>query len=275
METMNKWKEIGLNSISSILTDIASAVPTLIGAFLVLLLGWVLSKIIRFVLKKILRLAKIDKISDQVNEAKLFGEGVTKINLEKMILGFVKWALLLVFVIIAADIVELTVISSEIANLLRYLPVLFSAIVIFMVGLYISNFIKKMLVKVFESMSLGGSKIISGAIFYILVIFVTITALNHAGIDTQIITNNFTLILGAFLLAFALAFGLGARAVVADLLRTFYARKNYSVGDKIKLNDLEGTILTIDSIFVTLETEEKKCVVLPIKELVENRIKLN
>ncbi|MEP3207565.1 MAG: mechanosensitive ion channel domain-containing protein [Maribacter sp.] len=275
METMNKWKEIGLNSISSILADIASAIPTIMGAFFVLLLGWVLSKIIRFVLKKILRLAKIDKISDQVNEAKLFGEGVTKINLEKMILGFVKWALLLVFVIIAADIVELTVISSEIANLLRYLPVLFSAIVIFMVGLYISNFIKKMLVKVFESMRLGGSKIVSGAIFYILVIFVTITALNHAGIDTQIITNNFTLILGAFLLAFALAFGLGSRAVVADLLRTFYARKNYSVGDKIKLKDLEGTILTIDSIFVTLETDEKKCVVLPIKELVENRIKLN
>lgn len=274
METMNKWKETSLDSISSIFADIASTIPTIIGALLVLLLGWVLSKIVRFVLKKVLRLAKIDKISDQVNEAKLFGEGVTKINLEKIILGFVKWALLLIFVIIAADIAELNVISSEIANLLRYLPVLFSAILIFMVGLYISNFIKKMLLKVFESMRLGGSKIISGAVFYILVIFVTITALNHAGIDTQIITNNFTLILGAFLLAFALAFGLGSREVVADLLRTFYARKNYSVGDKIKLKDLEGIILSIDSIFITIETKDKTSVVLPIKELVDNRIKL-
>lgn len=274
MEIMNEWKEISFNTLSSILADIASVLPTIIGAFLVLIIGWLLSKLIRFLLRKILRIAKISKISDRVNEAKLFGDGLTPIDLEKIILGFVKWVLILVSIIVAADITELTVLSSEIANLLRYLPVLFSAIVIFMIGLYISNLVKKMLIRIFESMRLGGSKIVSGIVFYMLIIFATITALNHAGIDTQIITNNFTLVLGAFLLAFALAFGFGSREIVADLLRTFYARKNYSIGDKIKVKDIEGTIQAIDSIFITLETENNKRLVLPIKEMVENWIEL-
>jgi len=167
----------------------------------------------------------------------------------------------------------LTVISQEIANLLRYLPVLLSAMVIFMIGMFAAKLIKKAIISVFDSMGVGGSKIIAGIIYYIILIFVLITALNQAGIDTEIITSNFTLILGAFLLAFAIAFGLGSRAVVGDLLRTFYARKTFAIGDKIKSKKIEGTIEGIDGIFATVRTSKGKIVV-PIKQLVENKIEI-
>ncbi len=274
MKTMTEWKDISLNTLSSIITEIKPALFNILGAILVIIVGWLVSRIIRFILKKLLRLAKVNSLSDRINEANLFGSLQAKINLEKIILGFVKWVLILIIVIVAADITELTVISTEIANLLRYLPILFSAVVIFMIGLYASNLIRSMLKNVLETMRLGASKIISSVVFYVLIIFVTITALNHAGIDTQIITNNFTLVLGAFLLAFALAFGLGSREVVGDLLRTFYARKNYSVGDKIKFNEIQGTIVAIDSIFLTLETDNKKQLVIPVREIVNSRIEL-
>jgi len=274
METVNQWKDLSFSTMSSILKDIASAMPKIFGAIIVLLIGWFISKIIRFVLKKIMKVAKVSKLSEKINEAKLFGESELKIDVEKVLLSFVKWVLLLVFIIIAADITELTVISTEIANLLRYLPVLLSAMVIFMVGLFAAKLIKKMLVSVFESMGFGGSKIVSSIVFYILLIFVTITALNQAGIDTAIITNNFTLILGSFLLAFAIAFGLGSRDVISSLLKTFYARKSYAIGDRIKFNDVEGTIESIDSIFVTLKTVKGKLVI-PIKEMVENRVEVH
>ncbi len=274
METVNQWKDLSFNTISSILMDIASAFPKIVGAIVVLLIGWVISKIIRFILKKVLRVAKVSKLSDKINDAKLFGESEIKINIEKILLSFVKWLLLLVFIIVAADIAELTVISTEIANLLRYLPILLSAMVIFMVGLFAAKLIKNMLVSVFESMGFGGSKLVSGIVFYILLIFVTITALNQAGIDTTIITSNFTLILGSFLLAFSIAFGLGSRDVVSNLLKTFYARKSYAIGDKIKFSDVEGTIESIDSLFVTIKTINGKLVV-PIKEVVESRVEID
>jgi hypothetical protein len=40
---------------------------------------------------------------------------------------------------------------------------------------------------------------ISSVAFYGIAILVTITALNQAGVDTTIVTNNVTIILGAFL----------------------------------------------------------------------------
>ncbi|NNE75671.1 MAG: mechanosensitive ion channel [Pricia sp.] len=219
-------------------------------------------------------MAKVDKLSEKANEAKLFGEGSeVKIDISKIILGFIKGILWLTFIIIAADVMGLSVISSEIANLLRYLPVLLSAIVIFMIGMFAAKLIKKALMRVFDSMGISGSKIISGIVYYIIIIFVLITALNQAGIDTAMITGNLTLIMGAFLLAFALALGLGSREVVADLLKTFYARKTYAVGNHIKTKKIEGTIEAIDGIFITIKTANSKFV-LPITEIAEQRVEV-
>lgn len=271
METIGK---IATDSLRTIIMDIASALPGIIGAIIVLILAWLIIKITSYILKKLMRLAKVDSLSDRVNEAKLFGEeSKFKIDIIKVILGFVKGVLWLTFIIVAADVMGLTVISEEIANLLRYLPVLLSALVIFMIGMFAARLIKKALKSVFESMGIAGSKIVSSIVYYIIIIFVLITSLNQAGIDTAIITSNFTLIIGAFLLAFAIGLGLGSREVVADLLRTFYARKTFAVGDTIKTKKIEGTIETIDGLFVTIKTQESK-LVLPIKEIVEQKVEI-
>ena len=274
MDTINQWKELSFNTLSTILDNIAVALPNILGAIFILFVGFLFNKIVRLIVKRIFKIGKIKEVSEKINDTEFFGEADFKINIEKIILGFIKWFLLLVFIIIAADIVKLTIISTEIANLLRYVPQLISAVIIFVIGLYGAKFIEKTLIKIFKSMDFNGSILVSSIVFYIIMIFVTITAVNQAGIDTSIITNNFTLILGAFLLAFALAFGLGSKTIVADLLKTFYARKNYAVGDRIKMNTIEGTIESIDSIFVTLKTENGKLVI-PIKEITENRIEVN
>ena len=274
METINQWKDLTFETLSEIIKDIAAALPGLFGAFVVLIFGWLFIRVTRFILKKVLRIAKIDTVSEKINEAKLFGESKIKVDISAILLSFVKWLLWLVFIIVAADIMQLTVISEEIANLLRYLPILLSAMVIFMIGLYAARLIKKALVSVFDSMGVGGSKIISSIVFYIIAIFVTITALNQAQIDTSIITSNITMILGAFLLAAALGFGLGSRDVIRDVLRTFYTRKSYAVGDTISIGDTKGTIDSIDSISLTLKTDKGK-VVIPISEVVENRVQIH
>ena len=274
METINQWKNLTFETLSEIIKDIAAALPGLFGAFVVLLFGWLFIKVTRFILRKVLRIAKIDKVSEKINEAKLFGESKIKIDISAILLGFVKWVLWLVFIIVAADIMQLSVISEEIANLLRYLPILLSAMVIFMIGLYAGRLIKKALISIFDSMGVGGSKIISSIVFYIIAIFVTITALNQAQIDTSIITSNITMILGAFLLAAALGFGLGSREVIRDVLRTFYTRKNYAVGDTISIGETRGTIESIDNISMTLNTSDGKLVI-PIRELVENRVQIH
>ncbi|MFH6604730.1 mechanosensitive ion channel domain-containing protein [Maribacter algicola] len=273
METISEWKDLATESISTMAGNIGAALPSIVGAILILLVGWLITKVVLLVLKKLLKIAKVDRLTEKINETDLFGRHDIDFKASKVILSFAKWLMFLVFLIVAADILNWNIISSEIGNLLRYLPKLFSAIALFMIGLYIANFMKKAIKGVFESFELSGSKIISNIVFYLILVFITVTALNQAGVDTTIITNNVTIILGSFLLALSIGFGLGSKEVIADLLRTFYTRKTYMLGDKINVNGVKGTIESIDNISITLKTNNGLTII-PIKELVDNRVEI-
>ena len=273
MEKATQWKDMAMESLSTMWLEITQIFPNIIGTIIVLLVGWLVTKLVVKIIKKALKLAKADKLDDTLNEIEII-EG-KKLNFDtiKIVSNFVKLVMYIMLAIMALDIMNLTMISQKISDLLGYLPQLFSALVIFTVGLLLANLIKKGLKSFFESMDLSGAKIISQVVFFLILIYVSITALNQAGVDTNIITSNLTMILAAFLLAFALAFGFGAQKVVGDLLRTFYTRKTYEIGQHIEFNNIKGTVESIDGITITIKTGKDKLIV-PIKDIVESQVRI-
>jgi len=273
MEKITAWNEDVMNSLSAMTDEIAKVIPNILGAIAILIIGWLATKLVVGIVRKALKLAKADKLDDKINEIEIFEDKKLNFNIIKITTKFVKWIMYIMILIIVTDILNLTMVSEEIKNFLGYLPKLFSALIIFTIGLLLANFIKKAIKSFFESMDLSGSKMISQIVFFLLLTFISITTLNQAGVDTDIITSNITLILAAFLLAFALAFGFGAQKVVGDLLRTFYARKTYEIGQKIEFNDIKGEVETVNNISVTLKTKQGKLIV-PIKDIVESQVKI-
>lgn len=266
METLTKYKDMAIENFSTVGINILKAL-------LVLLFGWLFIKLLLMVLKKSLKLLKVDDLGQKINDIEIIEEKKLNVNLTKVILKFVKWALLLILIIVVSEMLGMTIISEEIGNLIGYLPQLLSAAAIFVIGLFIANFVKKSIHSFFKSFELSGGKIISQLVFFIMLSIISITALNQAGVNTDIITNNITLIFGAFLGAFALALGLGSRDVISDLLKTYYTRRTYEIGMKIKYKNVEGEIITIGDLSMTLKTLNGTLVV-PIKEIVENQVEI-
>ncbi|MDP5157693.1 MAG: mechanosensitive ion channel [Flaviramulus sp.] len=273
MNKATQWKDMATESLSAMWLEISQIFPNIIGTILLLVIGWFVTKIVVKVVKKALKLANADKLDDALNEIEIVEGKKLSFDTIKIISGFVKWIMYIMLLIMALDIMNLNMISEKISDLLGYLPQLFSALAVFTVGLILANTIKKGLKSFFDSMDLSGAKMISQVVFFIILIFISITALNQSGVDTTIITSNITMILAAFLLAFALAFGFGAQKVVGDLLRTFYTRKTYEIGQKIAFNDIEGEVESIDGITVTLITKEGRLIV-PIKDIVESQVRI-
>ncbi len=273
MDKISEWNQGVSSSLSTITQEMSKVVPNILGALAILILGWLFTKIILIVIRKTLKLVKADKIDDKINEIEIFEGKKLNFDIIKIITKFVKVIIYLMLAIIVTDILELTMVSEEIRNFVSYLPKLFSALIIFTAGLLFANFVKKVLKSFFESMDFSGSKIISQLVFTLLLVFISITALNQAGIDTEIITNNITLIIAALLLAFAIAFGLGAQKVVGDLLKAFYVRKTYEIGQKIEFNSIKGEVVSVNGISVTIKTTTETLVI-PIKDIVENQVKI-
>ncbi len=271
MKAIYEWQEIAVAAFSQIGEQLSSGLINLIGALVVLFIGWLITKFIVFLLRKLLNASRINRLTEKIGSTEWFKDSI-KVDVVYIITFFAKWILYLVFIVIAAEIMQWTVISNEITSLFSYLPNLFIAIALFLVGVYVADFIKKALQGILGSLKLVGAETISAIAFYLIVIIFTITALNQAKIDTSIITSNLVIIIGGVILTLAIAIGVGSIETVQRLLLAHYTRKKFKVDDSIKVGDVKGTIKAIDATTITIETSDKAEVCMPIKEFTSSRV---
>src|SRR5690606_13130995 len=216
--------------------------PKFIFGILFIIVCWIILKLVLFVVKKTLKFSKIDALTKKLNEFPLLNSNID-IKPDKIILIFLKWFLILIFIVIGAELLNLSLLSNEIGKLINYLPRFFSALIILIFGLYGASYLKKSIRNLLKVVGVSGSKAISNIVFILLFIMICIMAMDQAGINTDIITNNINLILGAVMASFAISFGLGARDVVFRLLLGFYTKRNYNIGQKIIIDEKVGVIL--------------------------------
>jgi len=271
MESIITLKNNAMQSLSSMWPEFSALALKFLGALVILLAGWLVTKLVIKAIQKILKIANVHKLDEKLNEIEIVEGKSLNFDTIKIVSKLVKWLMYVILIVVLSDVLGLEIISNQVNNLLGYLPQLFAALAIFVIGLLFANFVKNGLKSLFESMDLSGGKMISQVVFFLLLTFISITALNQAGINTEIITNNITMILAAFLLAFAIAFGFGAREVVNKLLNTFYARKTYEVGQKIIFNDETYVVDAVQSISIILKNSKGKLIV-PIKDIVESQV---
>ncbi|OAD45835.1 hypothetical protein LPB303_05990 [Polaribacter atrinae] len=247
--------------------------PQLLKGIGFLLIGWLLIKFLLYIIKKALGFTKIDSLLQKLHVDEIFGESSLKIQPTSIIITAIKWVLILLFIIVGSELLGLRMISEQLSSLIAYLPKLISALIIFAIGLYVANMVKKALFSMFKSLELTGGNLVGAIAFYLIAIIVTVTALNQAGVNTDLITSNLSIILGAILASFTIAFGLGSRDVIKRLLFGYYTRKNIQSGDKVIVNGIEGVVDVIDNICIILITKEGK-VILPIKYIVDNQVEV-
>lgn len=264
--------DLNFNLLDELLRNTYEFLPKIIFGVLFIVLAWLLLKLILFIVKKSLKFTKISFLTEKLNSLSFLNADF-KIDPEKIILVFVKWFLILIFIIVGAEILNFNLISNEVGKLIHYLPKFFSALLIFVLGIYGANYLKKTLRTLLKAIDINGSKVISNILFLILVVMVSIMALNQAGFNTDIITNNLFLILGAILASFTIAFGFGSRDIVYRLLLGFYSKRNFSVGQKIVVDEREGVIDAIDNISMVVVFNDAK-VVYPIKYISNKKIEI-
>ena len=265
--------DLDFSFLQNLWTDFVDFLPQLLKGIAFLIIGWLLIKFILFLIKKALGFTNIDSLPEKLNVDEIFGESSLKVQPTKIIVTTLKWILILVFIIVGSELLGLRMVSEQLSNLIAYLPKLITALVIFAVGIYVANMVKKALSSMFKSLELTGGNLVGNIAFYIIAIIVTVTALNQAGVNTDLITNNLSIILGAILASFTIAFGLGSRDVIQRLLFGYYTRKNLQQGDKVVINGIEGVVDSVDNICAVLTTKKGK-LVLPIKEIVDNKIEI-
>lgn len=257
--------------VSDMLSKFASALPNIIGALAVFIIGWIIAKFVANILKKILKSVGIDKLADKLNEIEIVEKSNIKIVPSKLLSKIAYYVLLIIFTVAATDVLNMPAVSNLMSDLLNYIPNLISALIFLAIGIFLAEFVKNIVQTATSSLGIPSGRIIASVVFYFIFLNVLISALGQAKINTAFIEDNLTTIIAGVVFAFALGYGLASKSMMANMLASFYSKKKFNVGDKIKINDISGEITEMDNSSITLASNEKKFLI-PLSRLMEEDI---
>lgn len=259
--------------VSAVLMQFASALPNILGAIIVFLVGWLLSKLISKSTKKVFDAININKYAEKINQTDFAIKADFRLDLSRFLSKLIYFVLMLITAMAATDVLGMPIVSGMVSDLIAYLPRLLSAIALFVIGIYIAEFVKKIVQAACESLSISSGPIIANFVFYLIFLTLTVSALAQASIETGLITSNLTVILGGVVLAFAIGYGFASRDTMANFIASFYSKNKVKIGDVITLDGATGKVIEIDNSSITIQAENK-IIVIPLKKLTSEKLEI-
>ncbi len=241
--------------------------PNFAGALIVLVIGWIVSKILAKIAKRLLRTIGADKLAEKINEIDLFSKNNIKIVPSVLLSRILYYLLLFITFFISADILNMEVVSNLMADILNYLPLLFSGFLLFVIGVVGADFMKGVVKTTCDSLAIPSASLIANIVFYFILINVFILSLKQAAVKTDFIETNLAIIFAGIVGAFAIGYGLASKGLMANYLASFYNRPKIKVGDAIQIGNIKGEIIEIDNNAIVLKAAEGQKVVIPISKL--------
>ncbi len=238
---------------------------------LILIIGWIAAKLLTSVLRRILKKLKIDRIAEPLNRTELLSKYKIQIKPSVVLAKFIFWLIMLVTLVAAANYLQLDQISALVMQFIAFLPELLKALTILLAGIYIASLIKNVVGSACKSFGIKSWNAISSVVFSLLLIIIFITTLEQLNLETALIADIVRIVVAGAMLAFAIAYGMAAKNVLASILSGFYSKNKYAPGQVIEVDGMKGTIIAMDGINFTLDMGEKK-VVLPLNRLVNEAV---
>lgn len=130
------------------------------------------------------------------------------------------WLVMLVIILLSASALGLENIGDLFANLVGYVPSVFAAIIVIILGIILGEFVRAVILA--SAGVVEGVKLLAQVAKIVVVVISVFMALQQVGVAADIVTTAFTLILGAAALAVALAFGIGNTGLAGEVMRRWY-----------------------------------------------------
>ena len=224
--------------------------PRLLGALALLAFGWLLAFVMRLLASRL-----VHALGKMV-PGRMLRRGLPQITIERQvsdIIGLVVfWAVLLFFAAAAADALGLAVLSTSLAGLGFYLPRLVGAVLIAVFGLVIGNLAREAVTAAAAAAGAPVAATVGQVVRAAILVAAGLIAVAELGIDITLLTAILSVTLLAVLGAFSLAFGLGARTAVSNIIGAHYLRQTFQAGQQVRFGDVEGTIAAITATTVVV-----------------------
>ncbi|MBV7505218.1 mechanosensitive ion channel [Bacillus sp. sid0103] len=198
----------------AMLDRVLSLIPNIAVAVILILVGIWLGKWVEKMVTQLLWRLRVNHLFQQIGIGSLNPE-TSKYNLSQIVGMLVKIVIVLLFTVEALQIVHLAFLVTLATGVIAYLPMLFAALVILGMGLYVGQLVERILQNIIKN---GYARTLAAVGKYAIFAITVFMALDQLGVAHSIVNAAFILVLGGAALAFGLAFGLGGKEFAAKYL---------------------------------------------------------
>lgn len=261
-----RWAEALDRSFTVFVQRIGEHLPNILGSVLLILVGWLLARALR---STIIRLSgRLDGlVRKQATDDFLKRFGVER-PVSNVIGSIVFWLVLLLFFTAATETLGLPVLATWLSGVSYYLPRILVAALIIFAGLLAGNLAREAISAAATTAGLNYGQLLGRAVYVIILLIAIVTAVDQLGIESRFLTLTITIVIAALIGGAALAFGLGSRTTVSNIIAAHYLRQVYRVGDDVKIGAVHGKIVEIRPTCVILEGLDSR-VLVPAKDFSE------
>jgi small-conductance mechanosensitive channel len=271
---LDPWSQSLLGAMSALWAPIAAFIPRLFGALLVVAIGFVVAKLLDTLLSKVLAKVGLDRLVAGTGVTKLLGRAGIRVPISTLIGKIVYWFVLLIFLVSAAESLGLARVSATLDMLTLYVPKVFGAGLILLVGVLLAQLVNGLVRGAAEGVGLEYASGLGRVAQGLVIIIIISVAIGQLEVKTELLNYVVAIALISVGLAVALALGLGSRELVSQILAGIYVRELYEVGQRVRLDglQLEGEIEEIGTAKTLLLTDDGELVSIANRVLLEQRV---
>lgn len=249
-----------------VLERVSLHLPAAVAAVLLLAGGWLLGRLLGSWTRRLL--ARLDGLAPARGlQAVLRRVGVER-PASEVVGAVVFWLVFLFFAAAATETVGLPVVAAWLSAVTYYLPRVLVAFVILMIGLFAGALARDAVTAAGTAAGLAYASVLGRLAQVVIVTLAVVTSIDQLGVESRFLVTTLAIGTGAIIGGAALAFGLGARTAVSNIIGSHYVRQAYRPGQRIRIGGVEGTIVATTTTAVMLETAEGR-VLVPAKDFSE------
>lgn len=233
--------------------------PRILGALLFLLVGWYLARFASTATKRLLR------SFNAVLHRRWHSRFGTDARLSPTVIGtsaaIIRWTLIFFVLVGASRILGLEILSVWLGQAADQLPSVIAGGIIVFVGVVLSRFARD-IVDIALRPTAGTQAVVFGRLTQVMVVAVALVmGVGQAGIDTTLLVSIVTILLAGLFGGMSIAFGLGAKDLVANVIGIHHARNLFVVGQVVRVGDYQGEITRLTPTMTILNTPEGRVTV--------------
>ncbi|MBI3353892.1 MAG: hypothetical protein HY034_03250 [Nitrospirae bacterium] len=184
-------------------------VPKFIAMVIIFAGGVIIAWALKLLLLRTLLAANFDTWADKAGLTAIIRKGDIWGKPSDLSGKILYWFIVIIFLMIGLNALQIQTIDKVVSQFFLYLPRIFSAMLIFVIGYVIAGFISRAVLIAAVNSGYHYAKILAEAVRLMLIVFILAMVLEQLSVAPSIVVAAFSIMFGGVVIALAIAFGVG------------------------------------------------------------------